>query len=79
MNQYIVYKDEAGRLLLILPAQEYVDKYGIDAIAQKDVPEGRPYKIVSASDLPSDLEFFEAWDIDAALLTDGVGSLSRSF
>ena len=79
MNQYIVYKDNDGSLSVVIPVQEYVTKYGINRIAEKDVPEGRPYKIVSASDLPSDLDFFEAWDIDDALLTDGIGSSSTTF
>ena len=79
MNQYIVYKDNDGSLSVVIPVQEYVTKYGINRIAEKDVPEGRPYKIVSASDLPSDLDFFEAWDIDDALLTDGIGSSSTIF
>jgi hypothetical protein len=79
MSQYIVYKDNDGSLSVIIPVQEYVTKYGINRIAEKDVPEGRPYKIVSASDLPSDLDFFEAWEIDDALLTDGIGSSSTTF
>ena len=49
MNQVIIYKQDNGIVAVIHPTTEAVDLYGIDLIAQKDVPEGRPYKIVDAS------------------------------
>ena len=45
----------------------------VEQIAKKDVPTGLPYKIVNLSDLPSDRTFRNAWEIEDAELTDGVG------
>jgi len=41
--------------------------------AAKDVPTGSAYKIVEDSYVPSDRTFRNAWVIDSAILTDGVG------
>ena len=34
----------------------------IDEIAAKDVPEGKPFKIVDVSDSPTDRTFRNAWE-----------------
>jgi hypothetical protein len=34
----------------------------IEEIALKDVPEGKPYKIVDVSDIPTDRTFRNAWE-----------------
>ena len=36
----------------------------IEDIARKDVPIGLPYKIISASDIPTDRTFRDAWEAD---------------
>ena len=41
--------------------------------AAKDVPTGSAYKIVADDYVPSDRTFRNAWTIDSAILTDGVG------
>lgn len=79
MNQRIVYKDENGNLCVLIPAPECLKTYSIEQIAQKDVPFNKPYKIVDVNDLPADRTFRAAWDIDEALLTDGVGNESNEF
>ena len=45
----------------------------IDKIAKKDVPTGLPYKIVEDSEIQTDRTFRDAWTVDEASLTDGVG------
>ena len=45
----------------------------MEELAQKVVPTGLKYKIIKDSDLPADRDFRNAWDIDDAELTDGVG------
>jgi hypothetical protein len=45
----------------------------------KDVPAGKPFKIVDTADVPSDRTFRAAWEVDAATLTDGVGAESNEF
>lgn len=74
MTQRIIYKTDDGGVAVVIPTQEALEKYTIEEIAQKDVPSGKAYKIVSVDDIPSDRSFRNAWEIDEALLTDGVGS-----
>ena len=69
----IIYKQDNGQVAIVYPIQEVIDLYGLDAIAKKDVPSGKAYKIVDSDDLPTDLIFFNAWTVDESLLTDGVG------
>jgi len=75
----IIYKTDQGGVAVIIPTQEAIDIYGIDAIAIKDVPAGKPYKIVDASDIPSDRSERDAWTVDDADLTDGIGGDSNEF
>jgi len=79
MNQRIIYQTDDGGVAVIIPAPEAVEKYGIQAIAEKDVPEGKPFKIVDASVIPTDRTFRAAWKVDAKDLTDGVGGSITSF
>ena len=46
----------------------------VKKIAKKDVPTGKKYKIVETSDIPTDRSFRDAWSVDEANLTDGVGA-----
>lgn len=71
MNQRIIYKNESGGVSVIIPAPDC--GMSIEQIAAKDVPAGKPYKIVDASDIPSDRADRDAWVVDEADLTDGVG------
>jgi len=74
MTQVIIYKQDNGAVAVVRPTDEALVMYGIDAIAQKDVPAGRPYKIIEASELPADRTQRSAWTVDEADLTDGVGA-----
>lgn len=71
MAKKIIYKQENGTLSIITPVES--DLMTIEEIAQKDVPTGLSYKIIEDTDLPSSREFRNAWTIDDAELTDGVG------
>ena len=79
MSELIIYKNDEGGVSVVIPAPEALSIYGIEAIAQKDVPHGKPYKIVNRSDIPSDRTFRDAWEVDESLLTDGVGAESNEF
>lgn len=46
----------------------------VEQIALKDVPTGKPFKIVDVADIPADRSDRNAWSVDPALLTDGVGA-----
>lgn len=72
MNR-IIYKTEEG-VAVIIPTDEALQSHTIQQIAEKDVPAGKPYKIVDVSDIPSDRTFRGAWEVDEAALTDGVGA-----
>jgi hypothetical protein len=78
MTQVIIYNGDDGVPAFLMPTQEYLDSHGIMAIAIKDVPYGKKFKIIDADQLPQDVPQ-EAWRIDEALLTDGVGGFSNEF
>lgn len=69
MNQRIIYKNPKGGIAVIVPTGEL----SVTETAAKDVPTGLPFKIVDVSEIPESREFRDAWDIDEAELTDGVG------
>lgn len=74
MAQVIVYKQDNGVAAIVRPTDEALALYGIHAVAQKDVPAGKPYKIIDASTVPTDRAQRNAWTVDEADLTDGVGA-----
>ena len=56
----ILYQTKDGGVAVIIP----IDNCGltVEEIATKDVPSGRPYKIVDVSEVPSDRTFRNAWE-----------------
>jgi hypothetical protein len=76
--QVIIYNQDNGTPAVVTPTPEALAIYGIMAIATKDVPYGKRFKIVEAFSLPQDVPQ-EAWVIDEADLTDGVGGPSSEF
>jgi hypothetical protein len=78
MTQVIIYNGNDGTPVVLMPTQEALDAHGIMAIAIKDVPYGKKFKIIDADQLPQNVPQ-EAWRIDEALLTDGVGGFSNEF
>jgi hypothetical protein len=73
MNQRIIFQKDDGGITVLIPAPECLLTHTIQEIAEKDVPAGKPYKIVSADDIPSDRTFRNAWEADESTLTDGTG------
>jgi hypothetical protein len=63
MNQRIIYPTEDGGVAVIIPAPEC--GLTIGEIAAKDVPTGKPFKIVDVSDVPEDRTFRAAWEYTA--------------
>jgi hypothetical protein len=78
MNR-IIYKTDEGGIAIIIPTPEALEQHGIQAIAIKDVPAGKPFKIVDAADIPSDRSERDAWTVADADLTDGIGGESNEF
>lgn len=60
MNQRIIYPNDDGGVSILIPAPDC--GLSIEEIALKDVPEGRPYKIVDVAEIPADRTFRDAWE-----------------
>ena len=60
MNKRIIYPTDDNGVAVIIPAPEC--GLTIEEIAAKDVPQGKPYKIIDVSDVPSDRTFRGAWE-----------------
>ena len=67
----IIYK-ENSTVCILYPSSSWSGT--MDELAQKDVPTGLKYKIVEDSAIPTDSTFRDAWEVDEAELTDGVGA-----
>jgi hypothetical protein len=63
MNQRIIYPTDDGGVAVIIPTPEC--ELTIEEIAAKDVPAGKPFKIVDVSDIPEDRTFRAAWEYAA--------------
>jgi hypothetical protein len=77
MSQVIIYNQDDGVPAVVFPTQEALDQHDIMSIAIKDVPAGKPFKIIDTSDLPDEPQ--ETWAVDDADLTDGIGGESNEF
>ena len=62
MNQRIIYPTDDGGVAIIVPSPEYIAEHTIEELAAKDVPAGKPYKIVDVTDIPTDRTFRDAWE-----------------
>jgi hypothetical protein len=70
MTKRIIYQNEEGGVSILVPCECGLT---IEQIADKDVPTGKPYKIVDVTDVPTDRQWRDEWTVDAADLTDRVG------
>jgi len=77
MNR-IIYKTDEGGVAVIIPTPEALAQHTLTEIAVKDVPAGKSFAIVDAADLP-DRADRDAWTVDEADLTDGIGGESNEF
>jgi hypothetical protein len=67
MSKRIIYPTDNGGVAIVIPAPEWLAQEGntIELLAIKDVPEGKPYKIIDTADVPSDRTFRNAWEYTA--------------
>jgi hypothetical protein len=63
MNQRIIFPTDDGGVAVIIPAES------VEA-AMKDIPTGKPYKIVDVSEIPTDRDFRAAWTADFTEVTE---------
>ena len=59
-DKRIIYANDEGGISIIIPMLEC--GLTIEEIAAKDVPAGKPYKIVDVSEIPEDRTFRGAWE-----------------
>jgi hypothetical protein len=59
MNKRIIYPNDNGGVSIIVPADCGLT---VEQIAFKDVPNGKPYKIIDVSEVSSDRTFRNAWE-----------------
>ncbi len=64
----IIYPNDNGGIVLLTPAPECT--LSLQEIAAKDVPAGKPWKIVDAADIPADRTFRNAWTADFTEVTE---------
>ena len=55
----IIYPTDDGGVAIIIPADCGLS---VEEIAAKDVPEGKPFKIIDTADVPTDRTFRNAWE-----------------
>ena len=67
MDKRIIYPTDDGGVAVIVPADEC--GLTIEEIAAKDVPDGKPFKIVDVADIPTDRTFRNAWQADFTEVT----------
>jgi hypothetical protein len=58
----IIYPTDEGGVAIVVPTPEALETMTIEEIAAKDVPAGKPFKIVDTTDVPSDRTFRDAWE-----------------
>lgn len=63
MDKRIIYPTDDGGVAVLIPAPN--SGLSIEEVARKDVPLGKPFKIVNASDIPDDRTFRNAWEYTA--------------
>ena len=59
-NKRIIYPTDEGGVAIVIPAPDC--SLSIEEIAAKDVPAGKTFKIVDASEIPTDRTFRNAWE-----------------
>jgi len=60
MNKRIIYPNDNGGVVVLIPSPNWTGT--LEELASKDVPAGKPYKIVDGSEIPSDRTFRNAWE-----------------
>jgi hypothetical protein len=61
----IIYPKDDGGVAIVIPTPEALESMTIEEIAAKDVPAGKEFKIVDATDIPTDRTFRDAWEYQA--------------
>lgn len=60
MEQRIIYPNDSGGVAVVIPVLDC--GLTIEEIAAKDIPQGRPWRIIDADDIPKDEHFWDSWE-----------------
>lgn len=61
-EQLIIFPKDDGGVAIIIPTAEGLAINTIEEMAQKTVPAGKPWRIISRSEVPTDRTFRDAWE-----------------
>ena len=62
MTKRIIYPNDNDGVSILIPTEEYLAEHTIEELATKNIPAGKPYKIVDVADIPTDRTFRDAWE-----------------
>jgi hypothetical protein len=60
MDKRIIFPNDEGGVSILIPSPNWTGT--MEELATKDVPAGKPYKIVDVADIPTDRTFRNAWE-----------------
>ena len=60
MDKRIIFPNDEGGVSILIPSPNWTRT--MEELAAKDVPAGKPYKIVDVADIPTDRTFRNAWE-----------------
>lgn len=69
----IVYRDDEGRVCVVFPTEEALQRYSLDKIAKLSVPKGFKYGFIEEKNIPNNEDERDAWEIEDEFLNQGVG------
>ena len=77
----IIFENQDKSIGILIPTQECIDLFGIEAIAKKDVPNSLPFWIVEDDFIPQDRTFRGAWEMDRETMGEphGYGHQASTF
>lgn len=79
MNR-VIYQNLDKSISVLIPAQQVLDLVGLQAIAEKDVPQDLPYWLVMDTEIPSDRTERDQWVLDGSEgAPHGFGGISNEF
>ena len=76
----IIFENQDKSIGILIPTQECIDLFGIEAIAKKDVEKDAPFWIVEDDFIPTDRNYRNEWQLpDDFREPDGHGGKSNEF
>jgi hypothetical protein len=76
----IIFENKDKTVGILIPTQECIDIFGIEAITKKDVPKELPFWIVEDGFIPTDRTYRNEWQLpDDFREPNGYGGESNEF